>query len=67
MGYGIEPQGKLCPKCGEGMSNLSTMNHRLCSACGYLEPWNLDDKQLPTVSSNRATRRTQHAPQQKTT
>lgn len=53
------PKGKLCKRCGEPLSNISTQFVRMCTNgdCRAVWKWTLDDGQPPLVSSSRDTRK----------
>ena len=53
-----DARGKPCPDCGEPTVGCGTMNLRVCNGCKMEWDWQLNEGQLPLVSSNRATRRT---------
>ena len=55
---GDDARGKPCPECGEPTVGCGTMNLRVCNGCKMEWDWQLNEGQLPLVSSNRATRRT---------
>ena len=55
---GDDARGKPCPDCGEPTVGCGTMNLRVCNGCKTEWDWQLNEGQLPLVSSNRATRRT---------
>ena len=55
---GDDARGKPCPDCGEPTVGCGTMNLRVCNGCKMEWDWQLNEGQLPLVSSNRATRRT---------
>ena len=55
---GDDARGKPCPDCGEPTVGCGTMNLRVCNGCKKEWDWQLNEGQLPLVSSNRATRRT---------
>lgn len=49
--------GKPSPCCNAPMSDLRSMNQRLCTQCGKEWPWELSIGQAPLVGTNRAGRR----------
>ena len=55
---GDDARGKPCPECGEPTVGCGTMNLRVCNGCKMEWDWQLNEGQIPLVSSNRATRRT---------
>lgn len=46
--------GKPCKLCGAPMSDLRSMQQRLCTACGHAEAWTLSDGQAPLIGPARA-------------
>lgn len=55
--------GRTCPDCWSPMTDLRSLNARLCSngKCQLLVDWNLSLGQRPLLGSNRADRKEKSA------
>jgi hypothetical protein len=55
--------GKRCPDCGAPMTDLRSLNSRMCSngACQLMTDWNLSPGQRPLLGNNRIDRKEQTA------
>lgn len=54
-----DARGKPCPKCGEPMVSMSTVNggERHCVGCGSIWNWPLDPGQQALLGNNRQTKK----------